>query len=232
MGTSRARRPPCRGPRKDLYIVGAIGAVGGVLGLVIIGALARDGGNSPTGAVVVPTERPALVEQQGRTLGDPAAAVTVVEYLDFQCPFCGRAASLVMPAIEEQFIETGIAKLEIRPIAIIGSESVRAAAAAECAKDQGRFFAFHDILFANQAGEQEGAFNDSRLKEFAAAIGLDMSAFNSCFDSSTYDEQVAADTAAARDAGIRVTPTVLVDGVNVEPTVEAISAAIAQASNS
>jgi len=206
--------------------------VGVVVALVLIGAVGRGGGNSPTGAIVVPTERPSSVEQAGHVVGDPAAPVTIVEYLDFQCPFCGRAAAQVMPAIEQQYVEDGVARIEIRPIAIIGSESVRATAAAECANDQGRFFSFHDILFANQSGEQDGAFGDSRLKEFAEAIGLDMGVFGSCFDSSTYDDKVAADTAAARDAGVRVTPTVLVNGVNVEPTVEAISAAIDQALNS
>jgi protein-disulfide isomerase len=229
---ARPRRAKRQSSRNTPYIIGAIIAVGAVVTVVLIGALARGGDGSPSGAIVVPTERPAAVAEDGHTIGDPSATVTITEYLDFQCPFCRRTAVQIMPVIEQEFIESGVAKLEIRPIAILGSESVRSAAAAECAAAQGEFFAFHDILYANQSGEGQGAFRDSRLKEFAAALDLDMSAFNACFDASTYDDQVAADTAAAAEAGVRSTPTILVDGVEVDADIEAISAAIRQASGS
>lgn len=200
--------------------------------VIMIGSIAREGDEGPGGEVVVPTARPAEVSQDGRTLGDPSAPAAIVEYLDFQCPFCWRAATQVMPAIEQEFIATGQAKLEIRPIAILGSESVQAAAAAECASELGQFWAYHDILFANQAGEQRGAFNDSRLKEFAVALDLDADAFNSCLDSGKYVSQVEQATGDARAAGVSSTPTVLVNGVPVEPTVDAISAAITEAAQS
>jgi protein-disulfide isomerase len=228
----RSRRARRQSSRYTPYIIGAIVAVCAVAIVVSIGALARGGGDPPLGPIVAPTARPASVVQNGHTLGDPSAAIVITEYLDFQCPFCRRTAIEVMPAIEQQFIESGVAKLEIHPIAILGSESVRSAAAAECASEQGKFFAFHDILYANQAGEQQGAFKDSRLKEMATSLGLDTSAFNSCFDASTHDDQVEANTADARNTGITSTPTVLVNGVVVQATVEAISAAIQQASGS
>jgi len=200
--------------------------VGAVIGIAVA---TSGGGDSAPQAVVVPTPRPTAVVQNGRVLGNPEAPVAIVEYLDFQCPFCQRTAEQVMPAIEETFIASNTASLEIRPIAILGDESVQAAAAAECANEQGQFWAYHDILFANQGAERGGAFSDDRLKEFAEALNLGTEAFNSCLDSGRYAQQVADDTSSALDSGVSVTPTVLVDGERVDVTAEAISAAIQQA---
>jgi protein-disulfide isomerase len=158
--------------------------------------------------------------------GDPAAPVTVTEYLDFQCPVCLRAGLTVLLAIEKTYVETGKAKLEIKPIAILGDESVAAAAAAQCATDQGRFWPYHDILFANQGAENDGGFNYSRLKDFAIRVGLDSAAFNSCVDAKTYETQVKADTQASKSVGVKGTPTIFVDGTKVETSIDAISTAI------
>ena len=213
------------------YIVGTVVVLAVVAGLILIGVAARggNGGGTVGGPVVVPTARPASVAQNGRVFGDPAASVTVAEYLDFQCPICRRAGLQVLPAIETQFIETGVAKLEIRPIAILGDESVQAAAAAECANEQGEFWAYYDILYANQGAERSGAFSDARLKQFAEALGLDTGAFNACLDSGKYVDQVEQDTNDARAAGVKGTPTILVNGAKVETSVDAIAAAIQQA---
>jgi protein-disulfide isomerase len=194
--------------------------------LLVIGSLTRDSGPSPSAEISVPTPRPPDVTRDGHTYGDPAAAVTVQEYLDFQCPICLRAESEVLPEIEARFIQPGVAKLETHSIAILGDESVQAAAAAECANDQGRFWAYHDILFANWAGEQEGAFKDSRLKEMAAKLGLDTTAFDSCLDSGKYVQQVVQATQDARAAGVGGTPTFFVNGEKVRNTAEDIAAAI------
>ncbi len=232
MSKRRSKRHPRRqraASQKGLYIFGALVTlivVGAVIGIAVA---TSGGGDSPPQAVVVPTARPADVLQNERVLGNPDAPVAIVEYLDFQCPFCQRTAEQVMPAIEETFIASNTASLEIRPIAILGDESVQAAAAAECANDQGRFWAYHDILYANQGGERGGAFSDDRLKEFAEALNLDTGAFNSCLDSGRYTQQVVDNTSSARGSGVSVTPTVLVDGEQVDVTVEAISAAIQQA---
>jgi protein-disulfide isomerase len=228
------RRPKRRAGRqraasqRSLYIFGALVtlmAVGVVIGI----AVATSGGGSSPAAIVAPTARPTNIPQDGRVLGSSDAPVAIVEYLDFQCPFCRRAAEQVMPTIEETFIAQGTAFLEIRPIAILGDESVQAAAAAECANEQGQFWAYSDFLFANQGAERGGSFSDDRLKEFAQMLNLDTGAFNSCLDSGPYAQQVVNDTSAARALGIGTTPTVLVDGERVDTTVEAISAAVQQA---
>ncbi len=222
-----ARKTARRSPPLRPYFIGALVAVLAVGAVLIIGALTRDSGPSPTAEIRVPTPRPTGIPREGHTYGDPDAAVVLEEYLDFQCPVCLGAERQLLPRIEELFIATGTARLETRPIAILGDESVQAAAAAECADDQGEFWAYHDILFANWAGENEGAFKDSRLKEMALKIGLDAAAFNSCLDSGKYVEQVKQVTEAARAIeGFHGTPTFFVNGEKVSNTAGDITAAI------
>lgn len=132
----------------------------------------------------------------------------------------------VLPPIEQDFVESGQAKIEARPIAILGDESDLAAQAALCAAGQGRFWAYHDVLFANQGPERSGAFKAERLKAFAAAIGLDTASFNSCLDSGTHEAAVESATAAARGSGVQGTPTFIVNGVKTENTTESIRAAV------
>lgn len=97
-----------------------------------------------------------------------------------------------------------------------GNESRRAALASECAAEQGQFWPYHDIVFANQAGEGKGAFRDARLKAFAEKIGLDMNAFNQCFDSSKYGSAVQSDEFDGRALGVTGTPTMFINGVRVQ----------------
>jgi protein-disulfide isomerase len=132
----------------------------------------------------------------------------------------------VLPEIEREYIESGKAKFEAKPIAILGEESVLAASAAECANDQGRYWEFHDILFANQGREGSGAFSADNLKRFAEALSLDTAAFNTCLDTGKYESQVQAATQTSRADGVKVTPTILVNGVGVDLTFDAIKAAI------
>jgi protein-disulfide isomerase len=230
--TRRQKKRSTRGssPNLRFYIIGAAATLAVVAAVIAMGALARGGGGNSTAnsAIVVPTPRPSDVPQSGHVFGDPSAPVTITEYIDFQCPFCRQAVINVMPTIEQQFIATGKAKLQVNPIAIRGGESVSAAAAAECANDQGAVFAYYDILYANQGAEQSGAFSDARLKAFAASLNLDTSKFDSCYDSGQYVQQVQQATSASRTAGVNSTPTILVNGVPVDPTVDAISTAIRQ----
>src|SRR3990170_1913848 len=97
----------------------------------------------------------------------------------------------VLPVIEEEFVSTGQAKVQMRPIAILGGESDLATQAAECANDQGRFWEYHDTLYANQEEEHNiGVFSSENLKRFAEALALDTAAFDSCLDSRKYAAKV------------------------------------------
>lgn len=162
-------------------------------------------------------------------LGSPGAAVTLIEYGDFQCPFCREVAVSVLPTIEEEFVSTGQVKIQARTIAILGQESHLAAQAAECASDQGRFWDFHDTLYVNQRGENKGAFSLENLKRFAEALGLDTVAFDSCLDSSKYASKVRDETDAARQLGVDSVPTVFVNGQEVSWHLQDVQAAIRQA---
>jgi protein-disulfide isomerase len=135
----------------------------------------------------------------------------------------------VLPPVEEEFIESGEAKLEVRPLAIVGEESSFAAQAALCANDQGMYWEFQDTLYANQAGENQGAYSIERLKLMAAALDMDTGSFNQCLDSRRYASAVAESTREARDAGVSKTPTILVNGQEVETSVEALREAILEA---
>ena len=132
----------------------------------------------------------------------------------------------VLPTIEEEFLLTGKAKLELRPIAFLGELSGLAAQAAECANEQGRFWRFHDILYANQGGKGSDAFSREHLQRFAVALGLDTAAFASCLGSGKYASMVADDTNAAQQRGVDSTPTVLVNGKEVGASLEELRAAI------
>ncbi len=104
-----------------------------------------------------------------------------------------------------------------------------------CASEQGKFWDYHDVLFANWNGENEGAFNDARLKEFAKSLELDVDAFNACFDEDRYADAVEADFNLGNEMGVSGTPSVFVNGVMVKPgfipSYEDIVAAIAEAQN-
>lgn len=211
-----------------VYLAGGAVALGLVGAIILVGVATRTGGEggSPGAPIVVPTQRPEVVARDGMTYGRPDAPVTVVEYLDFQCPVCHRAEVGLLPIIEEEYIATGKARLEVHPIAILGDESVLAAEAAQCAGDQGKFWEFHDILFANQAGENRGAFSKERLKQMAEALQLDTQAFGSCLDSGRYEGAVKEATQASKNVGVQGTPTFFVNGVRAENSVDGLRKAI------
>src|SRR3989338_6147485 len=166
-------------------------------------------------------------------LGDPDASVTLIEFGDYQCPFCGVFYHEVEPKIKENYVKTGKVRMVYRDFAFLGQESLWAAEAAECAKDQGRYWDFHDYLFSNQNGENQGAFNQENVKQFASTLGLDRDQFDPCFDGGTYRNEVTKDTADAQRAGVSGTPTTFINGKMLFGALpyEAFEAAIEEALN-
>lgn len=150
--------------------------------------------------------------QAGTTVGDPKAPLAIEEFSDFQCPFCGRFARETAPRIIEEYVKTGKVRFVYRHFAFIGQESLWAAEAAECASNQGRFWDYHDKLFASQAGENRGAFSKSNLKRFAQELGLDQSLFDQCLDRDETQDRVRRDTEEAQRRQVRSTPTFYMNG--------------------
>lgn len=155
---------------------------------------------------------PENTAQQGS--GD--AKVTVVEFADYQCPFCGRWGQDIYPKLKAEFIDTGKVKFVYWDFAFLGEESFLAAEAAMCAKDQGKYWDYHDKLFANQAGENSNAFSINNLKIFGKQVGLNETEFNSCVDSRIYKPIVEEISNQASELGVISTPTVLINGIPLE----------------
>lgn len=103
-----------------------------------------------------------------------------------------------------------------RHFAFLGPESQWAAVASECANEQGRFWEYYDKVFAEQAGENAGAFSKENLKRFAGELGLDTGRFNQCLDSEKYRDAVQQETLAGQQRGVRGTPTLFVNGRLIE----------------
>jgi protein-disulfide isomerase len=147
--------------------------------------------------------------------GDPDALITVIEFSDFQCPFCGRFAADAGRQLQEEYVKSGEVRFGYVHFAFLGPESQWAAEASECAADQGLFWEYHDQLFANQSGENRGAFNKDALKGFAVVLGLEAEAFNACLDSGKYTQTVQNETSWSQSVGVQSTPTFVVNGFPV-----------------
>ena len=157
----------------------------------------------------------ALGPNGGELLGRPSAPVLVEEYGDFQCPVCGEWERTVYPTVR-RLADQGRIRFAYHPIAFIGPESLSAANAAEAAGDEGRFWAYHDLLFADQAPENSGALTTDRLLELGRQVGLTSQQFQHTVTDGTYDNWVRQATDQSSQRGVVQTPTVLVDGRQVD----------------
>lgn len=213
--------------RQRLMVILGIGLVA----LLVVGIIAlpfiqrtiatNNAANAPVGDIVeiTPVERPQV---DGRAMGDPNAPVQIEVYEDFQCPACRTYSDQVEPRIAEELVATGQVYYVFRHYPFIDDrsaikESDQAANASMCAAEQGRFWDYHDMLFANWNGENEGAFRDNRLVAFAETIGLDMTQFNACFEANRFESEIEADLNKGTSLGVVGTPSVFVNGEQVAP---------------
>jgi protein-disulfide isomerase len=136
--------------------------------------------------------------------GAPDARVTVVEFSDYQCPFCGRYVRETFPQIDEAYIKTGKVKYVFRdfPLERIHPEAAKAAEAARCASESGKYWEMHDRLFAHQK-----TLGTKDLPQHAQALGVNGPAFEQCLDSGKYAAKVRQALNEGRLAGVRATPT-------------------------
>lgn len=146
---------------------------------------------------------------RGNAMGDPNAPVVIEEFSDFQCPYCRQFALQTMPLIIEKYVATGKVYFVYRTLGDwLGPESQLAAEGAYCAGDQGKFWYYHDALFANQGKVN---FSASNLLQLAEAMNLDMDAFTTCVQEYSYREQVNQDLQEGLRAGVRGTPTFFIN---------------------
>lgn len=146
-------------------------------------------------------------------LGNKDAKVKIIEFADFQCPFCERFFTEVVPNIKKDYVDKGLASFAFRHYAFLGQESTDAANASECANEQGKFWQYHDYLYEHQSGENQGTFAKDKLKEFALALGLNAEQFNTCLDSNKYQSNIDKDLEDGQKAGVDGTPATFVNGI-------------------
>ncbi len=143
--------------------------------------------------------------------GNPDATITIVEFSDYQCPFCKRFHETTLPLILENYVDTGKVKFVYRDYPIQSlhpNGAIPAAVASECADEQGMFWQYHDKLFQTQKKWERLATEDigNELKTFAEELGLDTNQFNACLDSRKYLDEVNNDLQDGTSYGITGTP--------------------------
>ena len=163
--------------------------------------------------ILLPEKR-VQVEAVGPAKGPEGAPVTIVEFSDFQCPFCSRAKTTVDEVVKQYGDKV---RLVFRHFPLsFHAEAPKAAEASACADDQKKFWEYHDKLFANQ-----GALKVDDLKKHAADLGLDTARFNECLDSGKKAELVKKDMSAGEKVGVTGTPAFFINGVVLSGAVPA-----------
>ncbi|MCJ7513291.1 MAG: DsbA family protein [Anaerolineales bacterium] len=195
--------------RSRIFAVLVVVGVGLVVAAILIVPNLR-----PVGEVVVPAASP-RPNPQGTAMGDPGAPVVIEEYSDFQCAYCARFSAETEPRIVADYIATGKAYFVYKNYAFLGGPSADAAEASLCAADQGKFWEYHDILFANQNEGDPRAFSEAHLEAFAEAIGLDSTEFGACLSDNRQMDQVRQEYADGSALGVNSTPTFFVNGKQV-----------------
>jgi protein-disulfide isomerase len=139
--------------------------------------------------------------------GDPQAVLTMVEFSDFQCPYCKRHVDSTLPELQKEFVATGKVRYVFVdfPLESIHPHAFKAAEASHCAAEQQHFWEMHDRLFANQQ-----ALTPDDLVGHAKALGLDSTKFKQCLDSDKYAAKVKANVAEGEKFGVSGTPAVLI----------------------
>ena len=143
-------------------------------------------------------------------IGDPDAPITIIEFSDYQCPFCARFSTQTLPTLQEEYIDQGMVKLVYRdfPIQSIHPNALITAVASECADDQGKFKEMHDIIFENQQQWSEYTTEDmiAALNAYASQVRLDGGEFNVCMTNGNHIEEIRGDLEDGRAYGVSGTP--------------------------
>jgi protein-disulfide isomerase len=155
----------------------------------------------------------------GRALGNADAPVTIIEFSDYQCPFCRRHAMATLPELKKEYVDSGKVRYVYRdlPLDSVHPQARKAAEAAHCAGDQGKFWEMHDVLFAKQR-----QLMLDHLKEHATALGLDRAAFDACLDHGKYAKTVSEDEMAGRAVAAAKTPTFFIGRTRTDGTIESV----------
>lgn len=184
-----------------------------VAGLLIAGAVAYTNSNHSTlGKAAINNPTPPArgdLADDDPILGDPHAPVTLVEFGDFQCPFCGQFFQTAEKEIINQYVKTGKVRIVYRdfPLTALHSMAQKSAEASECAHEQGKFWEYHDLLFIRQS-----QLSGENLIRWAGELGMEVPKFESCLSSGKYVEEVRKDFNDGQVAGVTGTPASFING--------------------
>jgi len=219
-----------------------LGAIASALAAAALAFALTGGSSSPstTNASTLPgagtvTRLFRGLPQDGTVLGPPKAPVTMVEYVDLQCPFCRSFELDVLPDIVRGYVRTGKLRIDARPVAVLGSDSERGRAAALAAAAQNRFYELSQLLYLNQGTENTGWLSESLIGSAYASIpGLDAQAAELGRGAGSVKADEQRIDAQATAFGLRQTPTILVGKTSghlaeVNPDIASITAAITRA---
>lgn len=175
-----------------------------VAGLIIGGAIMYKHRNGGTAGPNPPDSKISEdLSDDDAALGDQNAPITIIEFSDYECPYCKKFWENTLPEIKEKYINTGKVKFIYRDFPLAShKDAQKAAEATECADEQGKFWEMQDKIFQNQS-----AMVVSDLKRYAADLGLDEDSFNKCLDSGEYKNEVKKDFSDGEKAKISGTPT-------------------------
>lgn len=176
----------------------------GLIALIIIALIIIGYASAPN--------RTNVTESEGYSLGNNNALVTIIEFSDFECPYCGKFYNETLPNIKENYINTGKVRFIYRnfPLTTIHKNSLLAAQAAEAAGEQGKYWEMHDILYSNQ---NELQLTD--LQKYAIDLNLDMQKFNSAIESKKFLGKIQKDTEDGIKAGVSGTPAFFINGIKL-----------------
>ena len=228
--TPRPTPPGTEGPRRSVALPWTVAAVAALVALAAIlvprvsGRADQGSGSNPPAPAQVRTVNPEygdLAAFERREPGDPTALgrpdapVVMIAYSDFQCPYCGKFARSTERDLIEKYVDPGVLRIEWRDFPYLGKESVTAAHAARAAAAQGKFWEFHDALYAEQFAPNSGKLTESYLTGLARTSGLDVARFTRDMGSATTAKLVQHDFDEGLSAGLTGTPSFLVNGVPI-----------------
>lgn len=151
------------------------------------------------------------VPEFARFKGSEKAEVNLVEFGDYQCPFCKRFFDQTEPQMMQEYVDSGKAKFYFLDVSIVGEDSIILGQGAWCADDQGKYWEYHDYMYTNQGEENSGWGTPEKVKFMARNIpGLDVDKFGQCLDDKKYESKSKQLTAFAQQIGLTGTPTMFV----------------------
>ena len=151
-----------------------------------------------------------FVENGSPVLGNPNASITLVEFGDYQCHYCHVFFESIEGKIMKNYIETGKVKMIFKDYNIIGKDSVKASQGAHCANDQGLFWEYHDILYSNWTGENNGWASGANLANYAQDIGLEMNQWTDCMSQQKHSKTILDSNEDAKKLQLTGTPAFFV----------------------